>query len=384
MPGMLINRKFPVLPDLRAKWPRRRNQFIHCAFCVSLLVASPLHAESDLTSKDGLSIEGNRFRYNGRLFDMYGIRVASAIGKNSYADQLIAQLDDYRAYGVNAVTVFCMGSSGGHYDPFTKDGNDWGKVAFRDRMDRIIEACAERDMVVIVGVFYQWKDYAITPRSLADWDAAKNAVRTVARHLRVKEYRNVILNIANEQNSGGYSDEPWGRVRNVPDLLGLVRIAKSEAPQLLVGCGGYDHDKNIQLGLANEVDVLLFDTLGPDVQKHSGYYHDLFVLKGVKKPIVNVEMFGAWTKRFLPQGVFTDKGKEEYFREIEDAAARPGLGVFFFSQPWYQAASVGASLRYDLGGQGTKSDPGIRWWFEHLRETVSRPGKSTTVREEPL
>jgi hypothetical protein len=123
-------------------------------------------------------------------------------------------------------------------------------------MDRIIEACAQRDMVVIAGIFYQWKTQALTNRSLSGWTASKEAVRTVAQHLAAQGYQNVILNIANEQNSGGYSDEPWSRVGNVADLLEMVRIAKQAAPGLPVGCGGYDHNKNVDLGRAGEVDVL--------------------------------------------------------------------------------------------------------------------------------
>jgi len=196
-------------------------------------------------AQDVLAIDSNRFRYDGELIDIYGIRCASAIGTDEYTEALVTQLDNYKSHGVNAITVFYQGSSGGHYDPFTPDGKGWRFPAYRDRMDQLIEAAAERDMIVIVGIFYQWKNTLLTDRSLSDWKATQEAVRTVANHLKRRGYGNVILNIANEQNSGGYADEPWGRVRNVPDLLDLVRIAKSEHPTLIVGAGGYDHAKNL-------------------------------------------------------------------------------------------------------------------------------------------
>lgn len=177
------------------------------------LITLPLHGT--------LKIDGDRFRYNDQVIDLYGIRCASAAGKEEYTESLIKQLDDYKAHGVNSVTVFYQGSSGGHYDPFTPGGKNWQHPEIRDRMDRLIEACAERDMIFIAGIFYQWKNTKLTERSLTDWTATKEAVSTVANHLKAKSYDNVILNIANEQNSGGYADEPWGRVRNVPDLLDL-------------------------------------------------------------------------------------------------------------------------------------------------------------------
>ena len=142
-----------------------------------LLVVGPVAlAEPDPVEKNhGLAVHGDRFRYNSKLIDVYGIRCASALGTEAYAEHLISQLDSYKAHGVNAVTVFYQGSSGGHYDPFTSDGKGWRFPGFRDRMDQIIEACAQRDMIVFAGIFYQWKNTELTDRSLADWSAARGS-----------------------------------------------------------------------------------------------------------------------------------------------------------------------------------------------------------------
>lgn len=119
--------------------------------------------------------------------------------------------------------------------------------------------------------------------------------------------------------------------------------------------------------------MLLFDTLGPDEQEHSGYWYDHFVANGVTgKPIINVESFGAWTRQFMPPGVFTDDGKERHYREITDAAVRPGLSVFLHSNPWFQGPADGYPIRYDLGGNGTVNAPGIRWWLEFVHEQRSK------------
>lgn len=298
---------------------------------------------------------------------MWGIRVASAAGKDVYTNHLLEQLDAYKEHGVNAVTAFYMGSSGGHFDPFTADGTGWRYPAFRDRMDTIIEACDKRGMIVVAGIFYQWKQAELTDRSLKGWKATQEAVKTVARHLKDKGYTNVILNIANEQNSGGYKGEPWESVRNVNDLIDLVKLAKRVYPGLLVGAGGYDHAKNEQLGKSAALDVLLFDTKGPE---HSGALSDRWLHAGIKKPHVNVELFGGWTKRFMPCGDFRSKpGIKEYFKEVERAQDRPALSVFFHANPWCQGPSMGCEVRFDLAGQGTLEDKGIHWYFDYVRET---------------
>jgi hypothetical protein len=318
-----------------------------------------------------VSIQGDRFLIDGTIREVWGIRTASASQNQETTDHLIQQLDEYAAHGVNTVAVYFQGSSGGSHDPFAPDGKsiDPGHLA---RMRQIIEACHQRGMLVVVGIFYQMKKGGGQPH-LQDWTACKEAVKTVCTWLNQEKFSNIILNIANEQNSAGHRGFAWEPVRQVEELLDLVRIAKSTHPRYPVGCGGYDHDKNIQFGLSPDVDVLLFDTLGPDKQDHSGALYDRFIKAGItNKPIVNVEIFGAWTAQFTPPGVYTEPGKKEHFIEIEDAAKRPGLSVFFHSNTWCQGPSIHAPIRYDLGGKGTQDSPGIRWYFDKVKQAKTR------------
>ena len=76
------------------------------------------------------------------------------------------------------------------------------------------------------------------------------------------------------------------------------------------------------------------------------------------------------------RGVFPEEVRRAYRREVAAAASRPGLSVSFHNSPWCQQEP----MRYDLGGSGTRDDPGIRWYFESVREKVRRrsdpdPGK---------
>jgi hypothetical protein len=304
-----------------------------------------------------LSVQGRLFQLDGQPFDMWGIRVAGASQSQSLTDRLIAELDTYRSHGVNTVSIYYMGCSAIYSDPFSPDGRSVDP-AHQARMEAIIRACAARGMVVIAGVFYQRSE---APQ-LRDWDAAIAAVETVARSLR--PFRNVILNIANEQNSSRYRRLPWARVNNPEDVIALVRVARAAAPGLLVGAGGYDHAKNETIGRAPEMDMLLFDTLGPE---DSGELFRRFLAAGVDKPMVNVETFGAWTARFQPQGVFPAEARNRYLSEVAAAAEYEGLFLHFHNNPWCQPAPAEGEIRYDLGGQGTAADPGIRWYFEAVR-----------------
>lgn len=308
-----------------------------------------------------LAVEGTQFRLDGRPFDMWGIRVASASQNDTLTAGLIAALDDYQRHGVNTLAVFYMGSRGRNGDPFSPDGLSIDP-AHQRRMERIIEAAAARGMVVVAGLFYQH-----APFGLRDAQAVRNATRTVTAALR--PYRNVIINIANEQNSYGWQDTaPIFDFRDPERILELAGVVRATDPRRLVGGGGYDHDKNLVIGRSPVVDALLFDTSTPD--PHSGELYRRFTAAGITdKPLVNVEVFGGWTGRFQ-RGIFPDSVRAAYAREVEAAARHPGLYVFFHNNLWLQHQTE--PIRYDLGGAGTAEDPGMRWYFELVRRHRGR------------
>ncbi len=320
-----------------------------------------------------LSIDGERFLLNQQFFDMWGIRVASASQSDELTQQLIAQLDDYKAHRVNTITVFLQGSSGAYSDTFLRNGK---KVVPEHwaRIEKIVSACEERGMVAIIGVFYQRVMANMSDDlQLKNAKGVENAVKTVAKKLNGKP--NVILNIANEHNSAFYKKCEFYDFNNPQNIVDLCRIAKSKAPDLIVGAGGYHDDSNVHIGKSGHVDVLLFDTFDDDVDKgeHSKWHYDYFKENGVPdKPIVNVEMFGAWTGKFMPPGVYPPDGQATHFIDVDEATQIPGLSVFLHSNPWCQGVTAGATNRFDLAGMGTEEDPGIRWWFEYVRNAQTK------------
>lgn len=314
-----------------------------------------------------LTVKGMYFYLNDGKIPLWGVRVASASQSEENTRQLIAALDDYKRHGVNAISVYLQGSSGGFSDPFSRDGKQIDPDHL-DRLTRIIRECQTRDMVVIVGIFYQRTMAGSGDvRNLSGSEAVFRAVETVVREL--KPYRNLIINIANEQNSGRYRAFKHFDFNDPENMVSLCREVKELDPDRIVGAGGYHDSSNVVIGRSEWVDVLLFDTYSSDVLEghHSGWHCDYFRENGVlDKPMLNVEIFGGWTLQFMPPGVYTEEGKALHLREIDEAVARPGLQVHFHSNPWIQGPRDGLPARYDLGGNGTADDPGISWWFEHL------------------
>jgi hypothetical protein len=344
--------------------PMSRARFL---VCLAALAAGRATAEAATPPTAVLTVSGDRFLLDGKPFEPWGIRVASAARDAESTRHLIAQLDDYRRHGVNSFTVFYQGSSGGYGNPFSADGTSV-EPEVQARMIELIREAEARRMVVVVGIFYQR-----APFPFRDKDAVRRVVRTVAESLR--PHRNVILNIANEQNS-----PRWQAAAGVCDfrdpqvIIELCRLVREIDPARIVGGGGYDHAKNEIIGRSPHVGVLLFDTSGPTPD--SGALYERFLAAGVReKPMINVETFGGWTRNYLPPGVFPDEVKAAYRREVEAAARRPGLSVFFHNNPWCQGPDQGLPRRYDLGGAGTPDDPGIRWYFERVRQ-AARPDRA--------
>ena len=313
-----------------------------------------------------LIVEDEFFRLDNKRFDMWGVRVASASQNERYTNSLISNLDDYKANGINSISVFLQGSSGGYSDPFLENGKDI-EDGHLDRLIRIINECASREMVVIVGVFYQRTLANPEIRNIENKKDVRNAIKTVTSEL--KSFRNVIINIANEQNSKLYQSFTGYNFNDAGNIISLCKEVKKVDPQRIVGAGGYHDSLNVVIGKSQYVDVLLFDTFSEDVKNghDSGWHYTYFKKKGVPdKPIVNVEIFGAWTGKFLPQGVYTPEGKEIHFVEIKAAKKQPGLYVHLHSNHWFQGLAQEFENRFDLGGDGTQESPGVKWFFYEI------------------
>jgi len=317
-------------------------------------------------SAQNLKIKGEFFELDGKPYDMWGVRVASAAQKEEYTNSLIENLDDYKSTGINCLSIYLQGSSGGYSDPFGPKGKTIDQNHLT-RLKRIIEACGKRDMVVIAGIFYQRAVQNPIISNLESATEIRNAVETFTKAL--ESYENIIINIANEQNSGYYKNFKAFNFNDPQNIINLCKVVKETDPDRIVGGGGYHDSSNVVIGKSKYVDVLLFDTFHGDIKDghHSGWHYDYFKEQGVpEKPIVNVELFGGWTKKFLPQGVYTEEGKEIHLTEIRAAKKQPGLFVHFHSNPWFQAVDQDLENRYYLGGMGTVDDPGVRWFFEEI------------------
>ena len=368
-------------------------------------------------------MQGSQILVNGTPSTLFGFRVASAVMRDDWTDELIDQFDTWQEHGVNSFIVWLQGSSGGYTPVFTRDGDiDQEErevtsiVGFGDdhdntengsttgvevieRTKRIIEAADERGMVAIVGLFYG------SAAGDFDDDTLTNAAQTAATAL--KDYSNVIFNVFNEPDL----DDSRTSKNDLPEYMAAVKQA---APGRLVGTGTVDTDDNAKIADMDELDVLMHDA-GSNADEAIESFETL--KDRTSKPIINIESFGGSGQGFVddrtksvaaPEGYYVDfpefrrvfgalrdedydsengsvTGKDGYRRLIDHVAQDPGqqLHLMVHLAGWFQGASrVGRdddlgdpgtpgrwNNDFEVGpgaADGTPENPGIRWILEHI------------------
>lgn len=156
-------------------------------------------------------------------------------------NRLIAALDVYKAHGVLGFSVSLQGGNPG-YDPQVngiarrngaKHGSGEGllvsafradgslKPAWLERLERVIRAADQRGMVVNLIYFYQGQDEVFESDQ-----AIVDATRSITRWIIEKNFRNLIIDIANEWDLKG---ETWDQAGFIPEnITGLVEVVREQ------------------------------------------------------------------------------------------------------------------------------------------------------------
>jgi hypothetical protein len=310
------------------------------------------------------SVRGEKTYLNGREFLVKGLRCSNALISDSAAEQLIANMDTFASYGVNTVSVYLMGSRFGDVKGYNEDGSL--NPAYSDRMGRIIEAADKRGMVILVGCLY-WGG------SRSKWEGwgqeqANAAVANTVRWLKDNNYRNVLVDIDNE---------------------GMAHRAK-----------GFDSRQMVIAGKRVDRRCIIATNFksAPPAEADLGIH---FSKKAAGKPYIDSEStpsnapggyWGSYSKvkgyyNYINIGIYSEKMKQNQIaKTIEHLDNGQG---YMCASTWLQCVPpYGPNNR--PGGEGSKDQPGIRWWLEFLRKrygpyvpstpaTVAGKGRGTGV-----
>ena len=274
-----------------------------CRPCLVLLIAFPSLVISPIDTaaaelnrparKTRVQIARNQWTINGRVTYpgaraeglLMNVRMVNSIFEDrkrpdfdadANTAAFIARIPDYAACGVAAFTVGLQGGMPGYEGAVNSAFNPDGSLrpSYLERARRVIVACDENGVVVILGCYYQRQDQV-----LEDKRAVRAGVVNVVAWILEQGFTNVVLEIANEFPHGGFDHEV---LKSAAGEAELVRLAKSTAPELLVSTSGIGNGR-----LADEVarasDFLLIHFNGVPVDEIP---RRIDSLKKYNKPIV--------------------------------------------------------------------------------------------------
>lgn len=199
--------------------------------CFFLLTVFAVAGAESLAGNYIFSVRGEEVLLNGKPFKVVGLRCSNALISDGTAQELIDQLDIYKAHGVNTVSVFFMGSRFGDVKGYQPDGTL--ESTYARRMGRIIEATDDRGMMVLVGCLY-WST-SKAKEELEGWTQteANKAVANTIAWLSRNDYRNVFVDVDNEgmaHDAKGWSIESMIEAAHAVDGSIMVAYNDGDAP----------------------------------------------------------------------------------------------------------------------------------------------------------
>ena len=281
------------------------------------------------------TIKGDKAYLNDNEFQVIGLRCSNALISNETTNNLIEHLDLYKSYGVNTVSVFFQGSRFGDVKGYNEDASL--DPEYSRRMAQIIEACDEREMVVLVGCLY----WGTSKGKWEHWtqNEANLAVANTVKWLSDNEYRNVFVD---------------------PDNEGMANRAKGFNLEEMIAAG-----KNIDSKIVIGYNKNGYPPPNADLALH-------FAQKSTFKHYIQSEgtmsdYWGAYSKEkgvynYINIGVYTEGKKQEQLKNT-DNHLKNGKG-YIFASTWLQCIPP----NNDPGGNGSHCNPGIFWWLEHIKK----------------
>lgn len=301
-------------------------------------------SQSALATKYVFTVEGNKTFLNNQEITVAGLRCSNALISDQATNDLINHFDEYNTYGINTVSVFVMGSRYGNFKGYFEDASL--NPVYAKRLAKIIEAADDRGMLVIVGCLY-WGG------STSKWESwtqkeANQAVANTVKWLSQNNYRNVFVDVDNEgmaKRGAGFDNRQ------------MVKAGKAVDPTIYIAT----NNKGL-----------------PPPEADLGIH---FSKKDPKKPYVESEgtptnapgnYWGKYSKappleNYINIGIYTDEMKANQIGITKDHFEN-GWG-YMMASTWLQCVPPHGP-NADPGGDGSKENPGIRWWLEALKEMV--------------
>jgi len=292
-----------------------------------------------LAGQNVFSVKGEKTFLNEKEFLTIGLRCSNALISNKTTSDFIENLDVYKFYGVNTISVFFMGSRFGDVKGYNEDASL--NLVYTQRMAKIIEACDNREMVVLVGCLYwggskgKWENWTQKEANLA--------VANTVKWLSENNFRNVFVDPDNE----GMANRQKGF--NIGEMIAAGKKVDSK---IIIG---YNSKGNPP----DNADIALHFS-----EKIPGKHY-------IESEGTPPDYWGEYSKEkglyeYINVGIYT-KGKKQKQLEITEEHLKNGMG-YIFASTWLQNVPPNPNP----GRDGTPENPGIMWWLENIKKNYGK------------
>jgi hypothetical protein len=281
-------------------------------------------------SRYALTVKGTQTLINGVAFLVKGFRMSNSAVNDQATNNLIAELDTYKASGLNTISIFFQGSRYTKVVGYLPDASLDPVIA--GRIGRVIEAADARGMIVLVGCLY----YGGAGSTQPNWTQtdADNAIANTTRWAANHNYKNVFFDPDNEGMAGGTFSDPM-----------LVQAGKTGNPNAIMGSpkGACAPAADVCIHLSQK------DPAKPYIQSEG---------------IAQGWAYGTGNYQ-APVGIFTASQEQSGIGSAQSAYTA-GEG-WMLASTWEQAApTLGPNA--NLGGDGINM-PGVAWWANAMQKT---------------
>lgn len=324
---------------------------------LSALILLMLINFSVTAGKYKFSISGNKLFLNDTEIKIIGLRTSNALRSEESTQQLIDNLDVFKSYGINTVSVYFMGSRFGDIKGYLPDSSL--DPVYAARMSKIIEAADNKGMIVLAGCLY-WSN-SKAREDLLDWteaDATKAIVNTI-KWLTKNNYQNVFVDPDNEGMA--WQEKKW-RIEN------FIKAAHEENPDIMIANNAKyrvsNADLNIHFG-PREQDKPYLDSEATPQTELGGYW-------------------GSYSKEdgyynYIRIGIYSDSSKN--FQLNQTKTELENSNGYMLASTWLQAGegeNIGGPFmkpggysnidNINLNVKQLHPDAGIKWWLEYVKD----------------
>ena len=148
-------------------------------------------------------------------------------------DEFVSAMEDWHAHGLLSFTINMQGGS-----PMGYGNKNWYNSAYHEdgrlrsdylqRLTKILDKANELGMIPILGLFYFGQD-----QNLRDDQAVIQATENTIDWLHEKNYRHILIEVANECDNKAY-DRDIIKADRIHELINLIKSKKNNGHRFLV------------------------------------------------------------------------------------------------------------------------------------------------------